>query len=74
MYIFSRLPQIFRKPTVAIPGRNGGIAERVESCRRYLDHEARIDDHVDLRCESDTSSWSVKLQECLALILKKPDD
>ena len=25
MYIFSRLPQIFRKPTVAIPGRNGGL-------------------------------------------------
>ena len=24
MYIFSRLPQIFRKPMVAIPGRNGG--------------------------------------------------
>ena len=25
MYIFSRLLQIFRKPTVAIPGRNGGL-------------------------------------------------
>ena len=25
MYIFSRLPQIFRKPMVAIPGRNGGL-------------------------------------------------
>ena len=25
MYVFSRLPQIFRKPTMAIPGRNGGL-------------------------------------------------